>query len=158
LPEDLVDGVLRVCVVNPVLGRGDGMKHDAMGNVFSQRPRHDAATEENSGNGRFESRADEQCDCDGGREDQLAEVNSDRLFRNQTHGLVPEPLSIYPSAHFIRSQDWQRRPNCRSDFLAGHPHCGERLIQRNRGVAFFRTQLVGSMMTSASRSADYPKR
>jgi hypothetical protein len=55
LPEDLVDGVLRVCVMNPVLDRSEGMKHDAMGNVFSERPRHDAATEENSGNGRFES-------------------------------------------------------------------------------------------------------
>ena len=55
LPEDLVDGVSRVCVMNPVLDRGDGMQHDAMGNVFSQRPRHDAATEENSGIGRLVS-------------------------------------------------------------------------------------------------------
>ena len=45
LPEDLVDTVLRSCVVKPVSYRGNGMQHIAMREVFGQGPRRDAATE-----------------------------------------------------------------------------------------------------------------
>src|SRR4051794_35635239 len=47
LPEDLVDSISRPCVMNSVLYRGDGMQHTTMGDVFSQCPYHETATEQN---------------------------------------------------------------------------------------------------------------
>src|SRR5258706_695475 len=45
LPEDLVDTVLRSCVVKPVSYRGNGMLHKAMREVFGHGPRRNRIEE-----------------------------------------------------------------------------------------------------------------
>ena len=94
LPEDLVDTVLRPRVMNPVLDWRDTMQHKAMGDVFSERPCRQTATEQNSGNGGHKSRDGEQHDGSRSREDQFAEIDSDGHRRRQTGCLAPEPPSM----------------------------------------------------------------
>jgi len=53
LPEDLVDSVSRVRVMDPVLYGGDGMQYEAMSDVFGQGPCREAATEQKNSNGRL---------------------------------------------------------------------------------------------------------
>lgn len=94
LPEDPVYRVLRTRMVDPVFYRRDGMQNKAVRDVLNQRPCRQAATKEHGGNGRLESRDDEQRDGNGNREEKLAEVNSDRPCRYRTRCQVPEPPAM----------------------------------------------------------------
>ena len=49
LPEDFVYRVFRARMMNPMLHRGDAVQHDAMNDVFTQRPGQETAEKENNG-------------------------------------------------------------------------------------------------------------
>ena len=75
------------------------MQYKAMGDVFGQGPRREAATEQKNSDRKLTSGGSQQHDCKRNRENELAEINGSRHRMRQSPGLVPEPPSTQLSAN-----------------------------------------------------------